>query len=465
MKLWLKISMICTAVLLLTVSACSVLLLAASRSKILSLATENAKQEQANLEHSFDQMMTLYGKTDLGQLEERSLAVYCFKQFKAETSVLVSNGETLYSNLVFDPQQYLPLTQQTSQQVHFANIGGTNVIIVGSRIGVSSLSEKYDIYFVQDISGVYASIEQMIWEFGAVSLVCILVGVGLVILLVSYTTRPVAKLGESVKRIARGEYANRVTVESKDEIGELARGFNLMAGAVQAHVEELREVAQRQQLFIGALTHEFKTPLTSVIGHAETLLYTKMPPDVAENSLLYIHEECKRLERLTQKMLKLVTLQEEIELREESVAQLLEAVGESVAETLSMRGVSLEISCEADTFPMDRDLMTSLLVNLVDNASKASAAGQAVTLRAYARTIEVTDRGIGIPADEIARITEPFYRVDKSRSRKMGGVGLGLALVQKIADAHGAQLAIESAPGCGTSVRVIFPDNKTFTKP
>jgi signal transduction histidine kinase len=466
MKLWLKISLICTAVLLLIVCACGALLLEASRHKIISLAEENAKAEQGNLQKSFQQMLIVYGNGDLGPVEKRALAQYCFRNLAAanETSVLLSGADTIYSNLVFDPAEYLPLSQTDSQHYRLDKIGGVNVIIVGSRTDVYSPVEHYDVYYVQDITGVYASISQMAWEFGAVGLACMLIGVGLIVVLVRYATKPAVKLGESARRIAAGDYAERVTVESRDEIGELARDFNRMAEAVQARVEELGEAAQRQQLFIGGLTHEFKTPLTSLVGHAETLLYTNMPDDAAQDSLLTIQAQCKWLERLTQKLLGLVVLQEDIELREEPVAALLDAVGESVAETFAKRGVRLEISCRADTLPMDSDLMLSLLINLTDNASKASAAGQTVAVRAYDRTIEVEDHGIGMPAAEISRITEPFYTVDKSRSRKAGGMGLGMALVKRIADAHGALIAIESAPGKGTCVRVILPDNKTFTR-
>jgi signal transduction histidine kinase len=463
MKLWLKISLICTAVLLLTVGACSALLLLTSRQQALSLAIGSATGQQSDLHESFSKMTGLYGNESLGPIEKQSLVKYCFKSYTKGPSALISGDETLYSDIDFDPEAFLPQASLDSQKYYIGNVNGKDVIIVADKADITSISAQYAIYTVRDITDVYDNISGMIWKFGVISMVCIMIGVVLIILLISYATKPVVELGESVKRIARGEYTERARVDSEDEIGELAQDFNSMAQAVQNHVEELKEVSQRQQLFIGGLTHEFKTPLTSVIGHAETLLYTKMPEDVVEQSLLYIHEQCLWLERLTQKLLKLVTLQEEMQLQEEPVGKLLEAVGESVAETLSKRGVLLETECEADTLPMDYDLMLSLLINLVDNASKACAAGQTVRIRAHGRVIEVEDSGMGIPAEELSRVTEPFYRVDKSRSKKMGGVGLGLALVKKIAEAHGAKIEIESASGLGTTVRIIFPDYKTFT--
>ena len=109
-----------------------------------------------------------------------------------------------------------------------------------------------------------------------------------------------------------------------------------------------------------------------------------------------------------------------------------------------------------DTLNMDADLMQSALINLVDNASKASASGQEIAMRAYDGVIEVSDSGMGISQSELERITEPFYVVDKSRSKKLGGSGLGLALVKEIVNAHDAALEIESSVGAGTTIRVRF---------
>jgi signal transduction histidine kinase len=150
-------------------------------------------------------------------------------------------------------------------------------------------------------------------------------------------------------------------------------------------------------------------------------------------------------------------LQEKIELKKESVYDLLEATKSSVEETFKQRDIALETICEINDLPMDFDLMLSLLINLVDNAAKASKAGQRVKIRAYENIIQVSDQGIGISKEEISRIIEPFYMVDPSRNKLKGGSGLGLALVKRIGDAHGAKLAIESKLGEGTTVKIIFP--------
>jgi len=455
MKLWQKISLICICVLVLIVGISSTLLILMAKENILKVKLDSASTEQHNLQSSFSEMASYYGKNDLESVQKYSMAKYCFSKFAEDNSVLVSGGQTIYSNVSLLPEKILPLTSLDEQEHFMGEIGGRNILIVGDKTTI--LTDEYSVYIVSDITSVYDSIDKMIWEFIMVSFIFIVIGMAIIIFLVRLATRPLKSLGHTAGRIAKGEYNQRVKVTTNDEIGLLAKDFNYMAEAVQSHINELKENAERQLLFIGGLTHEFKTPLTSVIGHSETLLYTKMSEEVVQNSLSHIHEQCKWLERLTQNLLRLITLQEEIELKERSVEDLLEAVKSSVEETLRRRDITLQITCETSTLAMNFDLMQSVLINLVDNAAKASRAGQMVKINAYENVIEVTDQGIGISKEEISRIVEPFYMVDPSRNKLKGGSGLGLALVKRIVDAHGAQIAIESVFGQGTTVKIIFP--------
>ena len=165
----------------------------------------------------------------------------------------------------------------------------------------------------------------------------------------------------------------------------------------------------------------------------------------------------RHLERLSQKLMTLVKLQGEIELREESVAELFEAVKGTTEGVLQEKKMELMTECSMDTLPMDFDLMRSALANLVENAKRASSEGQAITLAAHGNVIEVIDHGKGIPVEEIARITEPFYMVDRSRSKRNGGSGLGMAIVRQIAEQHQASLSLLDTPGGGLTVRIEWP--------
>ncbi len=456
MKLWQKISIICIVVLIVIVAVCCISLLAQAQKDILQVTVENAQSEQNNLQFSFSNMASYYGKNDLDEVTKHSLIKYCFSNFADRDAVLVSaGGETLYSRMELQPETLLPVENVAEQQYRMDETNGRNILIVGSNVSV--LGDNYSVYIVRDISSVYEDIRNMGLKFFAISALCIAAGIVLIVLFVRLAVKPVKELGISAQRIAKGEYEERAEISTNDEIGELARVFNSMADAVQTHVAELEETSERRRLFMSALTHEYKTPLTSVIGYSETLLTTKLSEEAVQTSLKHIYDECKRLERLTQKLMALIVIQDAVPLKEEPVAALFERVRRSSSDILNQRGVQLNIECNIGNLPMDADLMQDLLINLVDNASKASNRGQTVTVRAYGRTIEVVDEGIGIATGEIPRITEPFYMVDKSRSRKKGGSGIGLALAAKIAEAHGARLAIESSPEKGTIVKVIFP--------
>lgn len=452
MKLWQKVSLICSAVLTSIVLLMGGLLLREAEQSILDLTYQQSSDKQRNLSASFSEMSNYYLEDSDTKPVEYSLVKYCFSRFADSTCVLMKGSETLYSNVAVDMSRYIIKGYDAEQFEE--EIGGRQILITGSNVNVRN--ERYAVYVVEDITGVYESITRMVWRFALIGGVGILLGFVLIGLLVRRSMQPLAVLKTAAGRIAAGGYGERATVLSKDEVRALANDFNRMAEAVENHIGDLTETAERQRLFISGVTHEFKTPLTTVILNADTLQNAYMDEKERQTALSYIERQCKWLERMTQKLLKLITLKQDIELKPSSVPQLFERVEESMAETLRQRDTRLISECKLNTLSMDADLMQSVLINLVDNASKASAPGRAVTMRAYDDVIEVSDNGIGIPESELARITEPFYVVDKSRSKKLGGSGLGLALVKEIVNAHGAALEIESSVGVGTTIRVRF---------
>lgn len=456
MKLWQKISLVCICVLIGIVTVCCTLLLIQSKNGVLNLTVKQAAEKQRTLETSFSQMFSYYGDKNDSPVTEYSLAVYCFSQFADNTSVFIMDGETVYSNINLLPETILPVTGH-EQQTYLGETDGRHILIVGSSTVAND--KEAMIYVVEDVSSIYNDITRMAWRFIAICATGTLAGAILIILLVRKATKPLHVLSETTKRISGGEYARRAEIASHDEIGSLAADFNAMADAVETHIAELTETAQRQRLFIGGVTHELKTPLATMLIHSDTLLNAKVDRRQTEISLRHINNQCRWLERMTQKLLRLITLKEDIRPCETNVSELFDDVVESTAKTMQERMTPLKIECETDTLMVDADLIRSALINLVDNASKASDAGRTVVLKAYGRTIEVVDSGKGIPENEIARITEPFYMIDPSRNRKKGGSGLGLALVCEIVRAHGAALSIESEVGRGTVVKIDFPEN------
>ena len=285
----------------------------------------------------------------------------------------------------------------------------------------------------------------------------VLVWAGIVVAIVSRSlTRPLAALTRASAEIAAGDYARRTGVATADEIGELARRFDRMSAAIQEKVDALELSVRQRDDFMGAFTHELKTPMTAILGYADTLRTMQVDPEEQRQAAGAIYHEARRLEALGGKLLQLFHLADEpLALVPVPLQTVFDRAARAAAGALG--GCTLAITPTPARVEGDPDLLVDLLLNLITNAARASEEGQPIRVEAHPTDggveVRVSDRGRGIPPDQLDRITEPFYMVDKSRARKQGGSGLGLALGAAIARAHGTQLQFESAPGQGTTVR------------
>ena len=494
-KLWQKISIISALALLFVVTVCSTLITVHARERILASTVEQARIQQYDLATSFLEMAIYYLGNESDPVVRESGVRYIFTIFADETAVLTHGARTLHSSVSIRPEEELAskfYTDAYGNKIWGTNekksvdildilgyedmqypeniyrhmkIDGRQFLIVGGTVSV--LEDTYGVFIVKDITEVYNSITAMIWRFVIICAAGIVVGSVLISLLVRRAVKPLTTLTNMTKRIADGEYDEQMSYKGFDEVSKLAANFNIMTRAIKKHIAQLEDTAQRQQLFIGGLTHELKTPMAAMMLHTDTLLTADLTTEEANKSLRHLYEQCRWLERLSQRLLKLLTLGEKIEVQPVKVQELFDDVHESTAEMLRKRNTPLVSECEIEALDMDYDLMKSLLINLVDNASKASKVGGEIRLRAYCHkdntyaggtfyTLEVSDCGAGIPKEEIERVTDVFFMVDRSRSKKLEGSGLGLALVKSIADAHKATLKIESELGAGTSVKVTF---------
>lgn len=232
------------------------------------------------------------------------------------------------------------------------------------------------------------------------------------------------------------------------------------AGAVQDKVEALELSVQQRDDFVGAFTHELKTPMTGIIGYADLLRSMQPDPEEQREAAGAIFHEAQRLEALSGKLLQLMGLGEHApQLVPVQLDSVFAEARRAVAPALN--GCILTMQSNGLTVQGDADLRCDLVINLVTNAAKASTPGSAIAVCAEQADgsirLTVQDHGQGIPADKLPRVVEPFYMVDKSRSRRQGGSGLGLALCSRIAQAHGGTLAMESELGKGTTVTVTLP--------
>lgn len=455
MKLWLKVSLVSVSMVTAALSVLSLLLLVGAGKSNLDYAIQSAVSTHAANAVYFEQAMQDGADENISATTKRSLARYYVSSLADPNIILTAADDVIYNTTSLDPALYLPLEAREKQYL-VTDIDGKSMLIVGNRISVRGA--LYSFYRITDVTSIYTQLTELSYRFSWISLLVILCTAALIILLVRTILHPIQRLKENTSLIAAGVYDKRIAVAELDEIGSLAMDFNAMTQAVENRVAELKEEAERRTLFMSALTHELKTPMTSIKGNAETLLMTKMDEEEREAALLQINADCTRVERLSYKLMQLLVLKRssDIEPKEQKVSDLLDMVYDAAKEQVRQRGLILKIENHMERLKMDKDLLCELLLNLIDNAGKASPRGGAVTLLAQGNVISVSDSGHGIPAGELHRLTEPFFMVDKARSRKQGGMGLGLALAQEIARLHGAQLVFESEVDIGTTVKVVF---------
>ncbi|MCL2695412.1 MAG: HAMP domain-containing histidine kinase [Clostridiales bacterium] len=275
-------------------------------------------------------------------------------------------------------------------------------------------------------------------------------------------TRSMRGLGRAVARIGSGHYEERAQVNALDEIGDLAYSFNKMAAAIEQKVGALEGYAKQQEDFVASFSHELKTPMTSIIGYADMLRSAALDEEDAFTAANFIFSEGKRLEALSLKLMDLVVLDKnEYTLTRGYAKQVIGHVTAVVTPMLEQHRLTLETSVEQQHILYEKDLILTLLTNLIDNARKASSPGGKIQLvgkkQKHRYRITVRDFGIGIPPEEVSRITEAFFMVDKSRARAQHGAGLGLAIGNKIAQLLGSSLHFESEVGVGTTVWFDLP--------
>ena len=327
--------------------------------------------------------------------------------------------------------------------------GGVQATYASSLQGGLQLATAYD------LTDLYRGRDAALRRFLLLEAAVLAAGAAVTAVFARRMTRPLRTLTTASAEIADGDYARRTGLHTGDEIETLSSSFDKMADAVQEKITALQADVRQREDFMGAFAHELKTPMTSIIGYADMLRTIQANPAEQYEAAGAIYHEGRRLEALSGKLLALLGLGEEtITLQPTALAALWPRL------QAACPGVPLQLpACDA-AVQADADLLLDLLCNLVGNAVKASEPGQPVEVRAADNgdtvTLTVADHGCGIPQSEISRVTEPFYMVDKSRARKQGGSGLGLALCKRIAEVHGSDLHIESTPGEGTRVSVIL---------
>lgn len=341
----------------------------------------------------------------------------------------------------------------------------------GEQIGVVQFY-----YSLSEHQSFYDGIKQMFISIGA--------GVFVLSFLLAYIyfnsfARGIIRLNESVSRIREGQYETKSKpMRRRDEIGELSAGIAAMSERLMATmrakddereklalaVAKLSRLGEQQKQFIGSVTHEFKTPLTSIQAYLDLL---DMYPDDAEllvTARRTIQNETKRLYEMVEKVLQLSALEKyDFEYNKQvlEVSSMIRTVLDSLQGKLDKFGLVLETDLAEACIEADKDYMTIVLANLLDNAIKYNKPAGSIRVSSEVQAgqvvIDIADTGIGIPDEVADKIFEPFYTVDRNRSKEHGGAGLGLSLAKRYAETQGGSIELVKTDSGGTAFRVVFP--------
>lgn len=339
---------------------------------------------------------------------------------------------------------------------YYYRIMGGITVIPGSEY---EEKESYVLCAAYEITSVYKLRDSEIKLYKKLMIVFNLIGAVIAFFISLWLTSPLEKLTKSVRKIAEGDISHRAEIHSGDEIEMLSGDINVMADRIESDMGKLKDSASKQEIFMGNFAHEMKTPMTSIIGYADLLRSHEMNPEEIRESANYIFSEGRRLENLSLKMLELIVLNnEQLELKPHNPANVIFEAVKMVRYSLKEKDIRIDEACDPSLIMLDKDLFKSLMINLIDNAAKSIDENGVIEVTARQQSdryiIQIKDNGRGMTQEELEKISDAFYRADKSRSRAQGGAGLGLSICKKIAELHGAKLSYTSVYGEGTCVEI-----------
>jgi len=269
-------------------------------------------------------------------------------------------------------------------------------------------------------------------------------------------TKPLIQMRQAAEKMIKGDLNTRIQVRGDDELSDLAQALNHLT-------EELQKQEALRKNLTSDVAHELRTPLATLKSHMEALMDGVWEP--TNERIRSCYEEIERLTRLVGDLEKLTALESpgfQLHQKTENIQDIAEQAVRSAQASFLQKGVTLRLHAPDSVLAMvDRTRILQILANLLSNALKFTPKGGEVIVEVRNDgtnvLLIVQDNGIGIPPSEVPKVFERFYRVEKSRNRKLGGSGIGLTIVKKLTQAHGGDVKIESEEGKGTTVYVRIP--------
>ncbi len=456
MKFTLKIIISVVAIISIIFSISGIIMIKSnfkhSLEKTINQNIEAHTLERYGMENNIDANINKKGEISKEQLSIYARSLVYYLENNKRISIYI-NDEKLYSNIQIDDDTFKNLNNNKEIKYILKDIKNYKYMLVSSSIEINN----YKILLISryDITDVFTERNRQLNYFYKIDVAVILVSAISICILSLFLTKPIIKLNETSKKITQGLYNERIDIKSKDEIGELAKSFNIMIDTIENKINELELSVKQREEFITNFTHELKNPMTSIIGYADILKSGKYDNDVNLRAANYIFNEAKRLETLAHKLMDLMELSNEhITLESLDIVWFMNNLYKDINDTLGE--IKLELNIEKAYVVADKVLLESCLRNLIDNSKKANPKDKIIRVVGKVENnkykISIIDKGCGIPEEDLPRITESFYMVDKVRAKTNGRSGIGLSICEKIAKLHNSKLEITSKVDEGTSI-------------
>ena len=423
-----------------------------SLEKMINQNIESHNLERYGIENNIDSNIDKNGNISREKLSSYAISFVSYLANSKKISIYIEN-EKVYSNIDIDEESLAFLSNAKEVKYIIKEIDSLKYMLVSSSVEINN--QRVILISRYDITDIFTERDRQIAFFYRVDIAVIITVSIVICVLAIFLTKPIRKLNEMSKKITKGSYHERVSIKSNDEIGELAISFNQMIETIENKINELELSVKRKEEFITNFTHELKNPMTSIIGYADILRSGKYDKETNIKSANYIFHEAKRLENLAHKLMDLMELSNEnIELEKIDVVCFMNNIYNDIHE--SLENIELKLEIEDGCVIADKVLLEDCLRNLIDNSKKANPKDKRIRILGKNEKdkyrISVEDKGCGIPKEDLPRILESFYMVDKARARENGRNGIGLSICEKIANLHHTKLIIESKLNKGTCV-------------
>lgn len=472
MKIWEKIYLVVIVLFLVVLNTCNVLIFQSSYQKNVDSVEQTAISYWKYIAISLGEDLEELGEDEMAEWQLFQIYVSNFRnersafelwkgkelREKSEVGTQITysaSEEKLVSNFLKEAKKQEEILWGKKQEGYVTILEQADEKFTCTSGPLTE--DGYQLVIYENVTETLSGWQRQLRTFVVMEIGASLVMAVLLYLIMRRFLEPVSRLSAVTTKIAAGDYSSRLEVTGRDELSGLAQDINRMAEQVRENMQNKEAEAKQKQEFIDALSHELRTPLTSVRGYAQLVQNTAVSKEKQREYMDYVVRESGRMIDITETLRQVILLQRgEVSQEEIQLNRLCERLREAVQWQLTEKSIHWHFQAEEGTITGNQTLAELFFLNLIRNSFHACEEEGRISVLIKREKAIISDNGAGMTRECQIHVFEPFYREDPSRSRKLGGTGLGMYLCHYIADWHQWRIQLESEKGKGTEITVYF---------